>query len=1123
MHAIRQSCRPKHQVLVLKCYPKFQKNSNVEAKPNSSELSYLLFYASTRRSKLQKVADFLDKRNNTDVYRARIGNIQVTLQILKALIEKCPRDLPLYGWAILRIFRTILSSNDITIVEDSVPVFQTFCSHQDPAFLAADQDFKDQFEKIVDLYATFASKDDPGPTKSLSVPIAIRFRKAGLDAVKSVASSDALSLETERQRSETGRQLRVIVSIILQNLYSDTGSYLTLLERREKEKEEIEKESAQRRRQSISTVRTADTSDGDLLAASGTAEDADKLAEEAVGIDALQALRYIFTANNRTQLRLATSAVLKFIAARIEPEEQVRRESWTSTSGTWATTLFKLICGWAPVQDRFVILVTAMETLIRSPIVEADLERQLVLASIVGWLLSSPINFVGLSVMDVLIGFISHILLLLQLGGEGTTLFPHHQQTDVVGTNQTLKGADISPLPAGNLTSTVVMEVVKSPSKTRIRLLDQLQTCIGALATHIYYTDQVSDMITAILSRLKPSPASGISSTAAIEDPVGATRSITGSVNLQERPNTDGFFSFDEARVRALLAVKDILLVVNSQTKSKGSTNASRGRIGVEVWEQTQWLLRDPYWDVRKAYVDMLLTWLDLEVGKGELRVTDGRKKSKLPEKKENDLHRGNSLARRAVSNASQRDTSPIRGKSMFLKLLHLAVYDNALQYSGSESDILLLHLLLSGLVSNLGVNSVRSGLPMIMRLQEDIQVVVNPSAKVLIGSLVHGYLWSLSDTFEFETTSVGRTIHGEISRRSSKHLWLRKIQVPPLPLDAIEPPPTGPLAPKLSSELVQSESLKPFDARQALVDCISKGYTSSLQSPPSSPPSSPSRTHSIPILTRTLTPSTSNTQLPQKIQEELLSDWDKEACIAETAKNSPRSSSLTGSRTTGTGPGYRNLLGVSVPTGHISPFDVSSSPVHTQHPQSRPPSHAYGLVGNRGDVPRSRHASQSPTPLSTSSARSTVRVEDLKRVLSTSERHGLPSRGRQSLDPRREIEEDTSSESEVSADFSMSEISSVTGSGIQTIPEQEHGDRGLAITTPNTGREREGSVTPRPIPGAFPRGLSEATVRSEDSVPPVPPLPASLRGSVSSPIPSSPPGPLAITTDEKGGRAGNH
>lgn len=75
MHAIRQSCRPKHQVLILKCYPKFQKNV-VDVKPNSSELSYLLYYASTRRSKVQKVGAFLEKRTAHDVWRGKLGYVR---------------------------------------------------------------------------------------------------------------------------------------------------------------------------------------------------------------------------------------------------------------------------------------------------------------------------------------------------------------------------------------------------------------------------------------------------------------------------------------------------------------------------------------------------------------------------------------------------------------------------------------------------------------------------------------------------------------------------------------------------------------------------------------------------------------------------------------------------------------------------------------------------------------------------------------------------------------------------------------------------------------------------------------------------------------------------------------
>ncbi len=114
---------------------------------------------------MQKVGAFLEKKTASDVWRARIGyvyigrlaetdgigrvkvlilmyiyrNVQVTLQILAALIEKAPRDLPLYAPYVLKILNIILRSRDITMVESSIPTFEAFCEHQDGASLSADQ------------------------------------------------------------------------------------------------------------------------------------------------------------------------------------------------------------------------------------------------------------------------------------------------------------------------------------------------------------------------------------------------------------------------------------------------------------------------------------------------------------------------------------------------------------------------------------------------------------------------------------------------------------------------------------------------------------------------------------------------------------------------------------------------------------------------------------------------------------------------------------------------------------------------------------------------------------------------------------------------------------------------
>lgn len=83
MQALQQKCRPKHQVLVLKCYPRTSKGA-VDVKPNSSELSYLLFYATSRKTKIQKVGSFLEKKTASDVWHQRIGYVYfLSLKIQK--------------------------------------------------------------------------------------------------------------------------------------------------------------------------------------------------------------------------------------------------------------------------------------------------------------------------------------------------------------------------------------------------------------------------------------------------------------------------------------------------------------------------------------------------------------------------------------------------------------------------------------------------------------------------------------------------------------------------------------------------------------------------------------------------------------------------------------------------------------------------------------------------------------------------------------------------------------------------------------------------------------------------------------------------------------------------------
>jgi hypothetical protein len=965
MNALRQKCRPKHQVLILKCYPKLPKNpagNASEAKPNGSELSYLVYYASSRRAKLTKVGSFLEKRTASDVYKGRIGAVHVTLGILTAFLNSSSISsvdtFPLLAPHVLTILQEVLGhSSDTGLIEACLPVWEAFCRDQNHATLAADVEYRQQFSDVVKRWTTYADKTNKEAGGSSD---ALKLRKAGLEALRSIAKAQALA-------SEPGRQVNVFLPAILRNLYSQDAAYLTTLDERLNE----QKHAQQGLRPSMQTIRSTNTrEEGDPRAAGGTAQEADRFAEEEAGVLAMQCFKALFDVDNRGQVRMATLSMLDYISRH-------------NPGHAWSVGLVKLACEFTPVQDRFVVLFAAVEILTRSPIVEDALQQHVVLAVIVEQILGSNVNLIGLSVMDILLGLVQHILLILQLG---TT------QTNLNGSSEKPK----SP----------VMEVVRTPSPIRVELLTHLRQCIVNLAKHVYYTDQISDMVSALLSRLKPASTGSnmLAATAnAIEDPNGASYESAASSDLKERPNTDGFFSFDTAREVALDSVKRILIVANSNDPSANEATKNQNPVPIGVWEGTQWLLRDSYRPVRVAYVDALCTWLDLETREKDSKIEE----KAAPEKHKRDNANGNNMARRAVSNASARGRGGRRSRSFFLQLLHLAIYEDALHLADrpeADHEFLLLHYLLASMITKLGINATRSGLPMILRLQEDIQTIENPKAKVRLGSLAHGYLWAVAHKFNFEHSVVGNEIQSEIARRQQANIWVHGLQVPAVSLARIaEVAASAPT--QLTQTTVASQALKPFDHRDQLIERISDAYSASIASPPGTP-GSPGRSFSLPTLNIApsdflAAPARPKADLPQSYIDELTTVWSKEELLTAVAAAVPRSTSLSGSRagTTSAHPSgtnlvalgdHRRLLGAANNFPYQSPRSTSETFGNGGTSKSGP-----ARTGTSHSQVRSRLVSRSPGGRRPSNSTSghgdgassvtnsgAMRVEELKRVL---------------------------------------------------------------------------------------------------------------------------------------------
>ncbi|WYZ39260.1 hypothetical protein EsH8_III_001174 [Colletotrichum jinshuiense] len=1039
MNAIQQKCRPKHQVLVLKCYPRTNKGA-VDVKPNSSELSYLLFYATSRRSKIQKIGSFLEKKTASDVWRQRIGNVQVTLRILTALIEKAPKDLPLVAPNVLKILDLILGSKDITMVESSIPTFEAFCENHDTSSSFADQAYLAQYESIVRTYASLAStRQNPGKGAS-SKPVLMRWRNAGLEAIRSVSSSEALS-------SVTGRQFDVIVPVILDNLWWDDDELFDTLLSRIQMEEKVQTEKL-RRRTSVGTVETGDTGDANPIALTGTALDVDKLAEEDIGVLAMQCLKQFFIVPNRPQIHSATGALFQFIEDRIaNGNTVVKTDEKSGKDHGWAISIYSAIAQWAPVQDRYVILVTAMDHLLKAPVKDDNLSLHLTLTAMIGSLLRSNVNLIGLSAMDVLLGLVQHMKNLIQLPG---------------GFGRTEGEPDEGPSALQDSGDAVAQ---------RRELLERIQLCIGDLATHVYYADQISDMISTILLRLKPSKSSSTSSSPQVEN---AEQPSTDDLNSSQ-PQLETYFSRSAGKTAALKAIKNILLVANPQAQMSGNLNLSRNKVPIQVWESSHWLLRDPSGEVRKAYADALLTWLDRETTAADLKARNEAAQHYRSSPKNGRELQPASVAQRAASNASNRE-KPSRQRSHFLQLLHIAIYDNALQYVDFDPDIVLLHVLLTKLVSRLGVNAVQYGLPMVFRLQEDIPDAELPVQKVRLGSLCHGYFWAVTEKFDIENAAVGRAITNEVIRRRSKHFWTEGVAIPPPGLELIGTPGVPKLQTKLPSDEVESEALLPFDDRTTFVESIALSYADTSVSPPNSPPQSPGRNFSHPILSPSIstTPAVPGTELPSALREHMLADWSRDAAMLALQAGS-KSESLAGSKT-GTMGTNRHHLTVNGANGQAQtgPSSLSGSQHNLRLNSSQVP-------GGLSPISKLRKSSvrSGVSPSRSDSSRGVVASVDHLKMVLTGQVPATP------IGTSAGLQHDSDTDSMVSYEFTPSELS-FNPSALQT----ENGD-GATL-----GRQRSSSQSRK----GGPLNSNPLYEHNEDNdVPPVPPLPDQFGGLVSS------------------------
>ena len=947
------------------------------------------------------------RRRQSPPVNLRNRDVQITLRILRALIDKAGRDLPLFATSVLKILDAVIRSGDLTTAEESTPTFESFCEHHEGSSLAAIQDYGTPFTAVVVAYAGLTQDYTNFSKEKFSMPVAQRWRTIGLRAINCLASSELLGTD------EAG-YLDAIMPVLLDALQPRSAGYLKTLHRRVVSEDHPEEERPITRRLSLATVRTAETSDSHPAPFLPTVAEADKVAEEKIGLMSLQSLKGIFQTSNRNQVRTATALVLNYALERVtRPRDGHAGDAGTaSRSGdSWAAALVEMMARWVPVQDRYVIVVSALELLAQMPLTDRELPRQLVLASLIGSLLRSDVNLIGLGVIDILVDILRRILALLELGPAGPAATQPAPSERGGASSRASQGQLHLQLPDTEKRQVGGPGESASISNTRDRLLHRLRSCIGDLATHVYYLDQISDMISAILVRLKPSPTAMPSSLAlASDDRTTDDQQSPGCGTPLGKLKANEVFWTGTARAIALKAVTDILQVANLTEMFNRTGTSSRNRVSLEVWEGTHWLIRDRDGLVRKAYVEALSAWLRWEIDRSSARALmeqRGTVKATLRHAKELSGPAGPSQSVRS-SILKRHTLRP--AKLRFLPLLHVSIYDNLLDNAESGPEMMLMHLLLTNLAEKLSVVAVKYGLPMAFRLQDDAQNFESRLARVRVGSLVHGYLWMLCEQMGLAASWIGRDVSSEISRRKSLGIWTEGIQTPPIQLESIRNA-CGSVAHErgLLQQAVRASPSRPFEHRAALIELIGMAYAASLTSPPGSPAGSPSCKQTLPILetataTRSAAASLAPGGLPPEIKNEMGLDWSRESVIASCQAAASKSASGSESRrgalhqsTSG-----RDVIGMAGMNGGIvggigsgigrSPSNHHLSQANHLSSSPLPPATGGDVSLGVGGVGMLRRAQQvtlpenegTSTPLSVSSSRSSVvRVDDLKRVLS--------------------------------------------------------------------------------------------------------------------------------------------
>jgi hypothetical protein len=274
-----------------------------------------------------------------------------------------------------------------------------------------------------------------------------------------------------------------------------------------------------------------------MVAQSGTPRSSMQVdyTEEENSIFALKNLKQVCEMNNASLIRIGLDSLMDQLAS-------LPSSNSTDDYPSWSVQLVTLVLTWLPIQHRYITVSATLEYLDARPKIgdkSISTPKQELILTIVEGILTTGESLIGLNVMDVL-----------------TTLIEK-----------------------------IAIQLAVRPNTT-VNVVQKLVNCIVGLAGHVYYTDQIRDMCSAITEWSKPlfialNPTSGKNS-----------------------PVTEGEEDSLDVKAAAIWSLRAL----------KGVLAIGGGSVGLEeVWRGTEGALAGQDGEIKMEYVDSLVTHLRTE------------------------------------------------------------------------------------------------------------------------------------------------------------------------------------------------------------------------------------------------------------------------------------------------------------------------------------------------------------------------------------------------------------------------------------------------------------------------------------------------------------------------------